>query len=249
MPSPSPWPDGCQGAVSLTFDDGMTSHLLAAIPMLSEHGLTGTFYLNPRGDNWQERLEPWREAARAGHEIGNHTMAHPCTRAFRTDGELAGLEALTLAEMEADVVEAERRLRAGIPEQAERSFCYPCYQDHVGEGEGRQSYVPVIARHFIAARAKGEVANHPASCTLHHLSSFPAERSWGPTLVGLAERAADQSRWTILTFHGVNQGHLTVSEVDLRELCEHLRRHRERIWTAPLVTVARRIVDWRAGQR
>src|SRR5260370_2930090 len=37
-----------------------------------------------------ERLQPWREAARAGHEIGNHTMAHPCTRAFRDTGDPAG---------------------------------------------------------------------------------------------------------------------------------------------------------------
>src|SRR5947208_11251312 len=114
MTTASPWPDGCEGAVSLTFDDGMTSQLQVAIPMLDEHGLTGSFYLNPRGDNWQERLQPWRDVARAGHEIGNHTMAHPCTRAFRDSGEPFGLEALTLEELEADIVEAERRLREAI---------------------------------------------------------------------------------------------------------------------------------------
>src|SRR5438445_350138 len=176
MPTPSPCPDDCRVAGSLTFDDGMTSQLQIAIPMLNNHCLQGTFYLNPRGDDWQERLEPWREAVRAGHEMGNHTMAHPCSRAFRETGEPAGLEAMTLEELETDVVESARRLRLAFPEQEERSFCYPCYQDHLGEGEGRRSYVPVIARHFIAARAKGEVANHPASCTLHHLSSWPVER-------------------------------------------------------------------------
>ena len=91
------------------------------------------------------------------------------------------------------------------------------------------------------------MANHPASCTLHHLSSWPVERCWGATLVGLAERAASQDRWTILTFHGINQGHLTVADVDLRELCAHLSRHRERLWTAPVITVARRILDWRVS--
>src|SRR5207244_205031 len=100
MPAHSPWQDDCHGAVSLTFDDGMTSQLQIAIPMLNDHSLRGTFYVNPRGDNWQERLEPWREAARTGHEIGNHTMAHPCTRAFRETGEPAGLEALSLEALE-----------------------------------------------------------------------------------------------------------------------------------------------------
>ena len=31
MSTVSPWPDDCQGAVSLTFDDGMTSQLQIAI--------------------------------------------------------------------------------------------------------------------------------------------------------------------------------------------------------------------------
>jgi peptidoglycan/xylan/chitin deacetylase (PgdA/CDA1 family) len=248
MSAAFPWLENCRGAVSLTFDDGMTSQLQLAIPMLNDHGLRGTFYVNPRGDNWQERMAPWNEAARAGHEIGNHTMAHPCSRAFRDSSELGALESLTSAELEADVVEAERRLNSAILTQKERSFCYPCYQDFVGEGGARQSYVPVIARHFIAARAKGEVANHPATCTLHHLSSWPAERCWGATLVGLAERAATQGRWTILTFHGINQGHLSVSEVDLKELLDHLSAHRERIWTAPVIEVAHSITAWRQRQ-
>ena len=64
-------------------------------------------------------------------------------------------------------------------------------------------------------------------------------------LVGLAERAAAAGRWTILTFHGINEGHLAVADVDLRELVDHLRRHRERIWTAPVATVAQQIIDWR----
>src|SRR5438034_1214932 len=58
MPAQSPWPDDCHGVVSLTFDDGMTSQLQIGIPMLNDHGLPGTFYLNPRGDDWPERLEP-----------------------------------------------------------------------------------------------------------------------------------------------------------------------------------------------
>ena len=42
-----PWPDGCWGAVSLTFDDGHPSQLKKAVPILENVGLQGTFYLNP----------------------------------------------------------------------------------------------------------------------------------------------------------------------------------------------------------
>ena len=49
-PSRSPWPAGCEGAVSLTFDDGLRSQLETAIPILDPDGLQATFYLNPRGE-------------------------------------------------------------------------------------------------------------------------------------------------------------------------------------------------------
>jgi peptidoglycan/xylan/chitin deacetylase (PgdA/CDA1 family) len=216
--------------------------------MLNEHGLRGTFYLNPRGDDWAERLGPWREVAAAGHEIGNHSLTHPCARGFRdTRTAPPALEDLTLADLEADVLEAERRLRAAIPGSTGRSFAYPCYQDYVGEGVTRHSYVPVIARHFVAGRAKGEVPNHPLTCDLHYLWSFPVERMSGAELVGLAERAATQGRWSILTFHGIHQGHLSVADVDLRELCGFLAAHRPRLWTAPVANVADHVARWRQG--
>ncbi|HZS89558.1 MAG TPA: polysaccharide deacetylase family protein [Chloroflexota bacterium] len=245
----TPWPDGRRGAVSLTFDDGMQSQLHLAIPLLGEYGLAATFYLNPPRDGdesaWCERLAPWCAAAEQGHEIGNHSLTHPCSQNF--DFIDRGLESMTLADIERDVLEAERRLRAGIPGQTVRSFCYPCYQNYVGMGEQRQSYVPVIARHFVAARGRGERANDPARCDLHDLWSWPAERMSGAELVGLAEGAATEGRWAVLTFHGVNEGHLPIGEVDLRALCAFLARQRERIWTAPVATIAQHVAAWRAS--
>jgi peptidoglycan-N-acetylglucosamine deacetylase len=245
MSIPSPWPDGRLGAVSLTFDDGVASQLRLAVPALNEAGLQATFYLTPRGGDWEARLAPWVAVADAGHEIGNHSLTHPCTRGFSDRLDVPCLERMTLAGIEDDILEAERRLRAVIPQHGPRSFCYPCYFSYVGEGADRQSYVPVIARHFVAGRTKGERANHPLTSDLHDLSSFPVERMGGAELVGLAERAAAAGRWTVLTFHGIHEGHLSVAAGDLQELIDHLRRHRERIWTAPVATVAQHIVDWR----
>ncbi|MCX6050158.1 MAG: polysaccharide deacetylase family protein [Chloroflexi bacterium] len=79
--STSPWLNNCQGAISLSFDDGVESQLKLAIPMLDKYGLQATFYVNPR-DNYKEQLIPWRTAAQSGHEIGNHTINHPCSKNF-----------------------------------------------------------------------------------------------------------------------------------------------------------------------
>jgi peptidoglycan-N-acetylglucosamine deacetylase len=242
--STTPWPDGCMGAVSLTFDDGISSQLDRAIPVMREFGLRGTFYIPPRGDNWREVLQPWRAVYDAGHEIGNHSLSHTCARGFSDDPNAHGLERMTLEGIEADVLEAERRLQELFPMER-RSFCYPCYQSHVGEGLTRQSYVPIIAKHFVAGRAFGEVPNPPATCDLHHVWSWPVRGNHGAELVGLAEQAATMGRWGILTFHGISQGHLPVADPDFRELCKHLGRARH-IWVAPAAEVAEAIWAWRA---
>ena len=257
VPQNLPWPDNCQAAVSLTFDDGSASHLDIAMPILAEYDLRGTFYINPRGDDWTQRYLPWREAALTGHEIGNHTIQHICTRNFGWDTD-KHLESVSLEEIEADVVEAERRLNALIPEQQTRTFCYPCYQSYVGEGMNRQSYVPIIAKHFPAARGLGEAANHPLLTDLHYLtSSVVAGWMSGSDLCRLVDESTAGGRWLILTLHGLqaeaNSGGLLMPLFHgpplpadcFRELCKHLAERRAEIWTAPVMTVAHKIIAWR----
>ncbi|MCZ7649328.1 MAG: polysaccharide deacetylase family protein [Planctomycetota bacterium] len=240
------WPGGAACAVSLSFDDGMTSQLERAIPYLDRLGLRGTFYLNTPGDAWRERLEPWKAVVEKGHEAGNHTCSHLCSRG--PFGREKGLETTTLNALEADILECERRLDEVLGKRA-RSFCYPCYDRHVGEGESRASYVPLIAKHFVAGRGKFNGLHHvnfPAACDLSCVGSHACERMGGHELLGLCERAANKGAWTVLTFHGILEGHVSVSEVDFRELCDHLARYPERFWVAPVVEVAQRIRAWRA---
>lgn len=242
----SPWPNGQQGAVSLTFDDGNPSQLNIVVPMLEKYGLKASFYINT-GENYRERLAPWRAIAQSGHEIGNHTISHPCSKnfAFIQNGGRA-LEEMSLDDIEAEIVEAKRRIQEVIPEQGPNSYAYTCYQPFVGRGLTRQSYVPIVAKHCVAGRGLGEQPNDPTHCDLWYLWSKPCERLTGGALVGLCESAATQGRWMILTFHGVNDGHLHVANGDLEELCAHLANHRDRLWTAPLATVAMRIGEWQS---
>lgn len=234
------WPDGCTGAVSLTFDDGLASQLNIAAPEMTQRGLRGTFYLNPsgEGDAWREKLKRWRPVFEAGHEMGNHSIHHPCFLNINAAWSPVKLVDMTLADLELDLREAQMRLMEVFPEQKSTSFAYPCYETDIGRGASRASYTPLIARLFTAGRAYGEMANDPLYCDLHHLSSWNAERAWGSTMMGMAERAAAQGYWLIYTFHGILEGHLPVALVDLIELLDHLVRRKGTIWTAPTAEVA-----------
>lgn len=238
------WPAPYSSALSLTFDDGLPSHLSTVIPELDRRGLRGTFYLNPRGSedessptSWRRQLEAWLPAARIGHEMGNHSLNHPCSLNIPIDWA-PNLIHMTLSELEQDLREAQRRLSAVFPIHKANSFAYPCYETSLGRGLQRLSYVPLIASLFSAGRARGELANDPLACDLHCLSSMNVERQTGATLIGLAEIALAQERWAILTFHGINEGHLPVAGVDFIQLLDHLTRRREQIWVAPVAEVA-----------
>jgi len=69
---------GKKAAVVLTYDDALNAHLDNAIPLLDSLGLKGTFYLTAFAPGSKNRISDWRTTAANGHELGNHTLYHPC---------------------------------------------------------------------------------------------------------------------------------------------------------------------------
>lgn len=81
MPAHAPfWPHSARAAGSLAYDDALSSQLDIAIPALNRHRLKGSFYLPLSGDTVQARMADWRKVASKGHELGNHTLFHQCSR-------------------------------------------------------------------------------------------------------------------------------------------------------------------------
>ena len=253
MNQPQLWKD--TGAVSLSFDDGSASQLEIAVPTLNQYALHATFYINPRTET---DLAPWRKVGLSGHEIGNHTVSHICSRNFGWSNRKS-LETTSLAEIEDDILLAEQHLRNLLPEQIERTFCYPCYQNHVGEGLHRQSYVPIVAKHFPAARGTGEATNHPDLTDLHYLTSWIVS-GWmsGNDLIQAAKAAMARKRWIIFVFHGMSQEEPSTwdpasyyhgggfSGEEFEVLCQFLSDHKEEVQTGTVLNVAQQVQQWRA---
>jgi peptidoglycan/xylan/chitin deacetylase (PgdA/CDA1 family) len=62
-------------AIALTFDDGPSESTPALLDILSHHGVSATFF--QCGANVERLPATARAVALAGHEIGNHSYAHP----------------------------------------------------------------------------------------------------------------------------------------------------------------------------
>jgi peptidoglycan/xylan/chitin deacetylase (PgdA/CDA1 family) len=74
--APSVWRGpGDRRALALTFDDGPSESTPEILDLLARHSIAATFFVC--GANVERLPEIARAIAAAGHEIGNHSYAHP----------------------------------------------------------------------------------------------------------------------------------------------------------------------------
>jgi len=90
------WPEGKKMGLSLTFDDARYSQVEKGIPLLDQYGVKATFYVTL--NQVVERIDQWKQAVENGHEIGNHSVKHPCSGNFDWAREKA-IEDYTLKSM------------------------------------------------------------------------------------------------------------------------------------------------------
>ena len=232
---------GFRGAVSLTFDDGTSNQLERAVPALDEYGIRGTFYLHARDHLMDNHADDWRAVSETGHEIGNHTKSHRCSNAIQGHG--GGVDDMTLDEIEADILEARDRLATIAPDQKDWTFAYPCGAKYVGRGVNRQSYVPIVAKHFLAGRAAGEYGfgNDPDTMDAAALLSIRVDRMTGFEMIGLVQDLTDGGKWVILSFHDISGARISVEEGEFRHLLRYLSSRRNEIAVVPVVDVMREL--------
>ena len=233
----SPLPRGARVALSLTFDDARDSQLDVAVPMLDAHGIRATFFVLPRPVS--RRQSDWETVLKKGHEIGNHTVTHPCSGNFGFSRTNA-LEDYSLERMEAEIDEASADIERLLGVRSE-SFAYPCGQSFVGRGQGRTSYVPVVSRRFLAARGYGsETSNAPDRCDFAHLDAFAVDGLAPEEVVGLVDHAGATGGWVIMAGHDVGEcGEQTVLVHALQALCHRVAQ--PDVWVAPVAEVARHL--------
>lgn len=238
------WPRGKAWALSLSFDDARDSQLKTGIPLFEREGVQVTFYVLPGPLEWHH--EGWKGAVSKGHEIGNHTVNHPCTGNFDWVKEENAMENYTLERMRAELYEANRKIEQSLGTKPV-SFAYTCGETAVGRGVQSKSYIPIVADLFISGRGwLGEAANNPLKVDLAHVLGMKMDDTSFSSLKPILDAARDKGYWVVLVGHEISrsgeekpgeQTYTTRVEL-LEELIDYAKKPENAVWLAPVGTVA-----------
>jgi len=162
--------------------------------------VASTFFVLPRAIAANRR--EWAGVVERGHEIGNHTLNHPCSASMAWSRGHA-LEALSLADVREELLTASARIRKllGVDPWV---FAYPCGLTFVGRGSGTQSYVPVVAELFGVGRTfNNQWGNSPAHCDLAQVACVNSDGVTFEALRPRLEEVLDDGGWLVLGGHDI----------------------------------------------
>ena len=224
------WPaKGKKAAIVLTYDDALRSQLEFVVPQLEAAKLHGTFFLD--SDLSPDDMLRWRKVAALGHELGNHSLFHPCPRAMLPDRRNYLTDNYDVKRMVEEIA-VMNNLLFGIDGKRTRTYAVPCSQTMVG-GE---DYIDGL-RHsgFIRAVRTGGDQWNSVITDFARLDPFRTP-SYGPVngrgaeeLIAYAERVRNAGGLGVFQFHGVGGYYLVVTAQAHQSLLDYLRAHPD-IW-------------------
>lgn len=228
---------GKKCAVVLTYDDALNVDLTNAIPALDSIGLKATFYIANYNGELQSKITKWREAAAHGHELGNHTIYHPCEggRARREFVQPENdMNNYTVRRM-ADEIKTMNILLTAIDGKTKRTFAYPCGDMKIHDTD----YIAPLQNEFVAARGVTPAIELIDKINLFNVPAYGINGETGKQLIALVKEAQVKQGLLVFLFHGVGGGHgLNVSLQAHSELLHYLKQHQHEILIAPMVEVA-----------
>ena len=230
-------------AVVITYDDAISEHLDNAIPILDSLGLKATFYITAFSKACQQRLPEWKKIAANGHELGNHTLFHPCAANLpgrtwvRPEYDLSRYSVSRML----DEVKMTNLFLNSLDGKTKRTFAYTCGDMKVGE----TSFIHYLKNDFVAARAVRDEMHAMDQVDLYNMDCYMVNNHTGAQMIDWVKKAMQSGTLLVILFHGVNGGNsLDVSLSAHRELLQYLKRNEKDIWIAPLLDVAEYISAW-----
>jgi len=234
------WPQDRLAAISLTFDDGINTHLDFVGPILLKHHLHGTFFVATGMGPWEKRKPEWKQLAEQGNELANHTVHHPCL----LPQIKPHLQDYTPAMMEAEIKDAAQQITQLSNSRRGLTFAYPCGNMSFGkpqdEAVNAALYWRYASENSFGARGVGAGSpQNPDELNVLDVGDLgPTADKDSIALLAMAQPALHGRLWGVYCFHGVGGDWLSITPETLDELASYLERHSE-IWTATFGDVLR----------
>jgi sialate O-acetylesterase len=228
--------NGKKAAVVITYDDAIDEHLNNAIPLLDSLGLKATFYITGFSSSMQKRLNDWKNIAAKGHELGNHTLYHPCTGGsgrewVRPDYDLRNYTIKRIL----DETRATNLLLQSMDGKSKRTFAFTCGDTNIGD----TSFAALLKNDFVAMRGVRSQMHPIDQVKLDNVDCYGVNGESGDQLINWAKQAIASNSLLVVLFHGVGGGNsLNVSLPAHRQFLQYLKEHESEIWIAPMVNVA-----------
>ena len=230
-----PW-KGKKCAVVLTYDDAIDQHLDNAIPVLDSLGLKATFYVTAFSQSMQARVNDWKKLATKGHELGNHTLYHPCVGGkgrewVRPEYDMNNYTVKRMV----DETRMTNLFLHALDGKTKRTFAFTCGDMKIGDS----SFINGMKTDFVASRAVrnemhkiNEIDLYNVDCYMVNNHSFEQMKEW-------VDKAVQTNSLLVILFHGVGGGNaLNVSIPAHREFLQYLKKNEKDIWITPMLDVA-----------
>jgi peptidoglycan/xylan/chitin deacetylase (PgdA/CDA1 family) len=236
-----PW-HGKKCAVVLTYDDAIDQHLDYAIPVLDSLGLKATFYITAFSSSVQKRMNEWKKLAAKGHELGNHTLYHPCMGGKGREwvSKEYDLSNYTVKRM-VDETEMTNLFLRALDGKTKRTFAFTCGDMKIGDS----SFINAMKDDFVAARAVRNEMHKINEIDLLNVDCYMVNGETAAQMIEWAKKAMETNSLLVILFHGVGGGNpLNVSLPAHREFLQYLKKNEKDIWIAPMLDVAEYIKTW-----
>lgn len=221
-------PNGRTAAIALTYDDALPSQLENAVPALKERGLKATFYVSMAFDSFETQRSEWTVLASEGHELGNHSLFHPC------QGSKAGrdwlkpghdLDSYSLEKWLLELRNANEMLKA-LDGRSERTFAYTCGDTEIAG----VSFIDDIKPLFLGARS----VERGIGFDPFYVPSFAVGQTTAEEMIAYVDELIAADAIGSITFHGVGGGHLSITTEAHENLLDYLVERESDIWVAPM---------------
>jgi len=240
----TPW-NNKKAAVVLTYDDAIDQHLDNAIPVLDSLGLKASFYITGYSLSVRTRMNEWKQLAAHGHELGNHTLYHPCMGGAGREWVAPDydMSKYTVRRM-VDETRMNNVFLQALDGKTKRTFAFTCGDMKVGDS----FFISQLKNDFLAARAVREQMHTIDKIDLYNVDCYPVNGQTAEQMMEWVKKAVETKSLLVILFHGVGGGNsLNVLVPEHRRFLQYLKQQEKDLWIAPMIDVAEYVKKYQAA--